>query len=80
MLRKIISVHNVGRFRSSAGTLTPACQAHNDYGCERQINGYTSQYHHGENAADATPDLIDPNELTGFTRRPLKFVPPPPVQ
>lgn len=39
-----------------------------------QINGYTSQYHHGENVADATPDQIDPTELTGFTRRTLRIV------
>ncbi|CAM5613649.1 hypothetical protein ATER59S_05739 [Aquamicrobium terrae] len=39
-----------------------------------QINGYTSQYHHGENMADATPDQIDPSELTGFTRRTLRIV------
>ncbi len=39
-----------------------------------QINGYTSQYHHGENMDDATPDQIDPSELTGFARRTLKIV------
>lgn len=39
-----------------------------------QINGYTSQYHHGENMADATPDQVDPIELTGFTRRTLRIV------
>lgn len=39
-----------------------------------QINGYTSQYHHGEDMADATPDQIDPSELTGFTRRTLRIV------
>ncbi len=39
-----------------------------------QINGYTIQYHHGENMADATPDQIDPTELTGFTRRTLRIV------
>lgn len=39
-----------------------------------QINGYTSQYHHGENMADATPDQIDPSELTGFTKRTLRIV------
>lgn len=39
-----------------------------------QINGYTSQYHHGEDMADATPDQIDPGELTGFTRRTLRIV------
>ena len=39
-----------------------------------QINEYTSQYHHGEDIADATPDQIDPTELTGYTRRTLKIV------
>lgn len=39
-----------------------------------QINDYTSQYHHGEDIADATPDLIDPTELTGFARRTLRIV------
>lgn len=38
-----------------------------------QINGYTSQYHHGEDMTDATPDQIDPTELTGFTRRTLRI-------
>ena len=39
-----------------------------------QINTYTSQYHHGEDVADVTPDQIDPNELTGFARRTLRIV------
>ncbi len=39
-----------------------------------QINDYTSQYHHGENLADATPEQIDSTELTGFARRTLKIV------
>lgn len=39
-----------------------------------QINGYTGQYHHGENMVDATPDQIDPSELTGFARRTLRIV------
>jgi len=39
-----------------------------------QINGYTSRYHHGEDLDDATPDQIDPSELTGFTRRTLRIV------
>lgn len=39
-----------------------------------QINGYTIQYHHGENLDDATPDQVDPTELTGFTRRTLRIV------
>lgn len=37
-----------------------------------QINGYTSQYHHGEDLADATPDQLDASELTGFVRRSLR--------
>lgn len=39
-----------------------------------QINGYTSQYHHGEDVADVTPDQIDSIELTGFVRRTLRIV------
>lgn len=39
-----------------------------------QINDYTKQYHHGEDMADATPDQIDPKELTGYARRTLKIV------
>lgn len=39
-----------------------------------QINGYTSQYHHGENMGDTTPDQIDPIELTGYVRRTLRIV------
>ena len=39
-----------------------------------QINDHTSQYYHGENVADATPDQIDPSELTGYVRRTLKIV------
>ncbi len=39
-----------------------------------QINEYTAIYHHGENADDATPEDIDPDELTGFVRRTLKVV------
>lgn len=39
-----------------------------------QINDYTSQYYHGEDVADATPDEIDPTELTGFVRRTLRIV------
>lgn len=44
------------------------------YGELDQINDYTSQYHHGEDMADATPDQIDPRELTGYARRTLKIV------
>jgi wobble nucleotide-excising tRNase len=39
-----------------------------------QLNDYTKQYHHGENVDDATPDQIDPTELTGYVRRTLKIV------
>jgi wobble nucleotide-excising tRNase len=39
-----------------------------------QINDYSASYHHGENVADATPENIDPDELTGFVRRTLKIV------
>jgi hypothetical protein len=39
-----------------------------------QINDYTSQYYHGEDMGDATPDQIDPAELTGYVRRTLRIV------
>jgi wobble nucleotide-excising tRNase len=39
-----------------------------------QINAYTRQYYHGEDLVDATPNLIDPNELTGYVRRTLRVV------
>jgi wobble nucleotide-excising tRNase len=39
-----------------------------------QINDYTTTYHHGEDVGDATPENIDPDELTGFVRRTLKIV------
>lgn len=39
-----------------------------------EINDYTSQYHHGEDTANLTPDAIDPIELTGFARRTLRIV------
>ena len=39
-----------------------------------QINDYTSQYHHGEDVDDTTPDQIDPAELTGYARRTLRIV------
>ncbi len=39
-----------------------------------QINAYTKQYHHGEDLTDLTPDLIDPTELKGFTKKTLKIV------
>ena len=37
-----------------------------------QINSY-AEYHHGERAV-ATPDQIDPVELTGYVRRTLTIV------
>ncbi len=39
-----------------------------------RINDYTSQYYHGENTIDATPDQIDPQELTGYVGQTLKLV------
>lgn len=39
-----------------------------------QINDYTSEHHHGEDVADATPDQIDPQELTGYIKRTLRVV------
>lgn len=48
--------------------------AHDLYDELDQINDYTSQYHHGEDKDDATPDQIDPTELTGFARRTLRVV------
>lgn len=39
-----------------------------------QINDYTAQYHHGEDHRDATPDQIDPTELTGYVMRTLRIV------
>jgi hypothetical protein len=39
-----------------------------------QINDYTAQYHHGEDHRDATPDQIDPTELTGYVTRTLRLV------
>lgn len=39
-----------------------------------QINDYSAQYHHGEDGRDATPDQIDPTELTGYVTRTLRIV------
>ena len=39
-----------------------------------QINDHTSEHHHGEDMADATPDQIDPQELTGYVKRTLRVV------
>jgi wobble nucleotide-excising tRNase len=60
----------VGKIRTGGG-LHPA---HALYDELDQINDYTSQYHHGENMEDATPDQIDPTELSGFARRTLRIV------
>lgn len=60
----------VGKIRAG-GDQHPAQALYNELD---QINGYTSQYHHGEDVGDATPDQIDPNELTGFVRRTLRVV------
>jgi hypothetical protein len=60
----------VGKIRAGGG-LHPA---HALYDELDQINDYTSQYHHGEDMEDATPDQIDPTELTGFARRTLRIV------
>ena len=60
----------VGKIRE--GGATHPAQAL--YGELDQLNDYTAQYHHGEDVADATPDQIDPTELTGYTKRTLKIV------
>ncbi len=39
-----------------------------------QINDYTSEYYHGEDVADATPDQIDSQELIGYIKRTLRVV------
>ncbi len=59
----------VGKIRAGGDTHP----AHGLYDEMDQINGYTSQYHHGEDVDDATPDQIDPSELTGFARRTLRI-------
>lgn len=58
------------RIRESAGQ-HPAWALYDELS---QINDYTSQYHHGEDMEDATPDDIDPVELTGYVRRTLRIV------
>jgi wobble nucleotide-excising tRNase len=60
----------VGKIRDG-GTAHPA---HALYDELDQLNDYTKQYHHGEDVSDATPDLIDSTELTGYVRRALKIV------
>lgn len=39
-----------------------------------QINDYTAEYHHGQDADAVTDDQIDGTELTGFVKRTLKVV------
>ena len=39
-----------------------------------RVNDYTVEHHHGEDMADASPDQIDPQELTGYVKRTLKVV------
>jgi wobble nucleotide-excising tRNase len=53
------------------GAAHPASSLYEDLD---QINDYTSQYHHGEDVADTTPDQIDPNELSGYVGRTLRIV------
>jgi wobble nucleotide-excising tRNase len=60
----------VGKIRAGGAT-HPAQALYDELD---QINDYTSQYHHGEDMEDATPDHIDPTELTGFARRTLRIV------
>jgi wobble nucleotide-excising tRNase len=60
----------VGRIRAG-GDSHPAAALYSELD---QINDYTSQYHHGEDMEDVTPDQIDPNELTGYARRTLRIV------
>ena len=60
----------VGKIRDG-GTAHPAAALYDELD---QINDYTAQYHHGERTADATPDHIDPTELTGFVVRTLRLV------
>jgi wobble nucleotide-excising tRNase len=60
----------VGKIREGGA----AHPAHALYDELDQLNDYTTQYHHGENVSDTTPDQIDPTELTGYVRRTLKIV------
>jgi wobble nucleotide-excising tRNase len=59
-----------GKIRNS-GQIHPAYDLYDEI---NEINDYTSQYHHGANIADTTPDQIDPTELKGYARRTLKVV------
>lgn len=60
----------VGKIRTG-GSAHPATALYSELD---QINDYTSQYHHGEDMGDITPDQIDPIELTGYARRTLRIV------
>jgi hypothetical protein len=60
----------VGKIRNG-GAAHPATALYSELD---QINDYTSQYHHGEDMDDITPDQIDPNEITGYARRTLRIV------
>jgi hypothetical protein len=60
----------VGKIRA-VGDSHPAATLYSELD---EINDYTSQYHHGEDMEDVTPDQIDPNELTGYARRTLRIV------
>jgi hypothetical protein len=39
-----------------------------------QINDYTTQYYHGEDISDVTPDEIDGRELAGYVKRTLRVI------
>jgi wobble nucleotide-excising tRNase len=60
----------VGKIRKGA-TEHPAAALYDEL---NGINDYTAPYHHGENVADATPDVIDATELFGFVRKTLRIV------
>jgi wobble nucleotide-excising tRNase len=53
------------------GTAHPAASLYDELD---QINDYTAEYHHGQDADAATPDQIDATELAGFAKRTLKVV------
>ena len=48
--------------------------AHSKYGELDEINDYTSQYHHGENARKPDEPAIDIAELTGYVERTMDLV------
>jgi wobble nucleotide-excising tRNase len=60
----------VGKIRAGGAT-HPAAALYDELD---QINGCTSQYHHGEDKDDVTPDQIDPTELNGYAKRTLRIV------